>query len=51
MKHERPKNYPHYRRNTVSDEAFNLALHFGASPKEIQKALDKRQAQLPQTRK
>jgi hypothetical protein len=54
MKHERPKNYPHYRRNKyhITDEALELAMHFGASPREIQKALDnKKQAELPQARK
>ena len=54
MKHERPANYPHYRRNKnpgVTREALELAMHFGASPKEIQKALDnKKQAELPKTR-
>jgi hypothetical protein len=43
MKHERPANYPHYRRNKnpeVTREAIELAMHFGADPKAIQKSLD-----------
>ncbi|KKQ31815.1 MAG: hypothetical protein US68_C0005G0030 [Candidatus Shapirobacteria bacterium GW2011_GWE1_38_10] len=52
MKHERSQNYPHYtKKPKVSAEAIELAMHFGADPKEIQKALNKKRAELPQTRK
>jgi hypothetical protein len=51
MKHERPANYPHYRKSDVTKKAFVIATHLGASPKEIQNALSQKQAQLPHTRK
>ena len=50
MKKEKQKNYPHYRRNKISGETLELAMHLGASPKAIQEALDK-QTKPPQIRK
>lgn len=48
IRHTKEMTYKMY--NKASKEAHEIAAHLGADPKEIQKALDKKQAKLPKIR-